>query len=58
MVSIMNEWLLSALVALFEFIESPPLLLTAWVSMKIELHLVLIQKLSVILCLISVQWST
>lgn len=58
MVSIMNEWLLSALVALFESTESPPLLLTAWVSMKIELHLVLIQKLSVILCLISVQWST
>ena len=58
MVSIMNEWLLSALVALFESTESPPLLLTTWVSMKIELHLVLIQKLSVILCLISVQWST
>lgn len=58
MVSIMNEWLLSALVALFESIESPPLLLTAWVSMKIQLHLILIQKLSVILCLISVQWST
>ena len=58
MVSIMNEWLLSALVALFESTESPPLLLTAWVSMEIELHLVLIQKLSIILCLISVQWST
>lgn len=56
--SVMSDWLLSPLVALFYSVDNPPLLLSAWVSIKIEFHLVFIQKLSLILCLISVQWST